>query len=207
MPDPLLFISHKHADSKIARVLADFIEERSSGHVKVHLSSSPDFKGPMYGKGLNDQLRQALWDTEVLILVYTSADQDWSYCMWECGVAIHPQSTSTTVVVFQCGSDVPAPFNDVLRVNVRKYEDIKRFIDQFLRDPKFFPSLNGALAPALKDIHVENAAKELHKDIGEVYCRRPKMDSLKNGRPGLTYGSNCQDRKSRRWSRQAKVNA
>jgi hypothetical protein len=87
MADPLLFISHKHSDSKIAQVLAAFIEERSNGRVKVHLSSSPDFQGPRYGKGLNSQLRDALWNTDVLILVYTSADQDWSYCMWECGVA------------------------------------------------------------------------------------------------------------------------
>ena len=85
----------------------------------MHLSSSPEFTGPRFGRGLNDQLRQALWNTEVLILVYTSADQDWSYCMWECGVATQPQSPNTNIIVFQCGSDVPAPFQDVLRVNAR----------------------------------------------------------------------------------------
>ena len=88
--------------------------------------------------------------------------------MWECGVATHPQSANTTIVVFQCGSDVPAPFHDVLRVNVRSYEDIKRFTDQFLRDSKFFPSLDSALAPAFRDTHVENVAKELHKNIEAV---------------------------------------
>jgi hypothetical protein len=170
MAEPLLFISHKHSDSKIAQVLGAFIEERSNGRVKVHLSSSPEFKGPRFGRGLNDQLRQALWNTEVLILVYTSADQDWSYCMWECGVATHPQSPNTNIIVFQCGSDVPAPFQDVLRVNARSYDDIKRFTDQFLRDPTFFPSLEAALAPTstFKDLYVENAAKELHRDIVQV---------------------------------------
>jgi hypothetical protein len=168
MADPLLFISHRHSDSKIAQVLAGFIEERSNGRVKVHLSSSPDFQGPRYGKGLNSQLRDALWNTDVLILVYTSADQDWSYCMWECGVATHPQAPNTNLIVFQCGSDVPAPFQDVLRVNVRSYEDVKRFTEQFLRDPTFFPKLDGALAPALKDTYVGDAAQELYKNLGEM---------------------------------------
>ena len=168
MPDPTIFISHKHSDSKIAQVLAGFLEEKSNGLVKVHLSSSPNFDGPRFGPSLNAQLRQALWTTDVLILVYTSADQDWSYCMWECGVASDSHSPETTIVVFQCGPDVPAPFQDVLRVNPRNYEDIKRFMDQFLRAPNFFPKLNGAIAPGFKDTYVENAAKLLHESISGV---------------------------------------
>src|SRR5215472_8598927 len=112
MDNLTLFISHKHADSKIAEVVGNFIEARSSGSVKVHLSSSPDFQGPKYGQNLNAQLRKALWETDVLVLIYTSADQDWQYCMWECGVATHPSSSPSNIVVFQCGSDVPAAFGD-----------------------------------------------------------------------------------------------
>lgn len=152
----LLFISHKHSDRQIAEVLGRFVEERSAGRIKVHLSSSPDFQGPRFGRALNAQLREALWQTELLILVYTSSDQDWSYCMWECGMASHPQSPNTTIIVLQCGTDVPSPFQDVLRVNARNTEDIKRLTDQLLRDPNLFPSAGGAIAPALKDAYVEN---------------------------------------------------
>lgn len=165
MPDPLVFISHKHSDSKVAQVVGAFAEVQSGGRTKVHLSSGPDFQGPRYGKGLNSQLRTALWNTDVLILIYTTADQDWSYCMWECGVATDSNSPDTNLIVFQCGSDVPALFNDVVRVNVRNYDDIKKFTDQFLRDPTFFPSLNGALAPNLKDAHIEKHARDFHRDI------------------------------------------
>ena len=42
--------------------------------------------------------------------------------MWECGVASDSHSPETTLVVFQCGPDVPAPFQDVLRVNPRSYQ-------------------------------------------------------------------------------------
>jgi hypothetical protein len=161
-------VSHKHCDRAIAEVLARFIEERSAGQISVHLSSSPDFQGPRFGKALNAQLREALWKTEVLVLLYTSSDQDWSYCMWECGMATHPQSPNTTLIVFQCGSDVPSPFQDVLRVNARRLDDVKRFADQLLRDPDLFPSRAGAIAPNLKDAHVETLATELHARLAEV---------------------------------------
>lgn len=185
MSDPALFISHKHSDSKIAQVLAGFLEEKSNGRVKVHLSSSPDFEGPRFGPSLNSQLREALWNADVLVLVYTSADQDWSYCMWECGVANDSHSPETTLIVFQCGPDVPAPFQDVLRVNPRSYEDIKRFIDQFLRAPDFFPKLNGAIAPNFKDAFVENAAKALHENLSRVLP--PPDDGLSKDWPTWPY--------------------
>src|SRR5215510_8939672 len=98
-----LFISHKHSDSQIAQVFGNFIEARSNGTVKVHLSSSPDFQGPKYGPSLNAQLRKALWETDVLLLIYTSADLDWQYCMWECGVATRADSPNTNIIVVQCG--------------------------------------------------------------------------------------------------------
>jgi hypothetical protein len=86
--------------------------------------------------------------------------------MWECGMAAHPQSPNTSIVVFQCGRDVPSPFHDVLRVNARKPEDIKRFMDQLLRDPAVFAG--GAIAPDLKDVHVEGFARELHTRLAQV---------------------------------------
>jgi hypothetical protein len=169
MPRHLLFISHKHADRQIAKVLGQFIEERTAGQIEVHLSSSPDFQGPRFGKkALNAQIKDALWKTELLILLYTSADQDWSYCMWECGMALHPQSPDTTLIVFQCGTEVPSPFQDVLRVNARSPEDIKRFTDQLLRDPALFSNPPGAIAPNLKDEHVARLATDLHARIAEV---------------------------------------
>jgi hypothetical protein len=180
---PLLFISHKHSDRQIAEVLARFIEERSAARIKVHLSSSPDFQGPRFGKALNAQLREALWKSEALILVYTSADQDWSYCMWECGMASHPQSPNTTVIVLQCGADVPSSFQDVLRANPRNVEDLKRLVDQLLRDPKLFSG--GAIAPDFKDALVESLARDLHARLAQVLP--PAPDSQAEQWPAWPY--------------------
>jgi hypothetical protein len=142
MSKPLIFISHKHSDSEIATVVAKFIRDRSLGSVDVFLSSSWTFEGPRYGAGLNSELMNALWNSDALILVYTSSDQDWPYCMWECGVATHRDSPETRIVVFQCGRDVPTPFHADLRVDVRNSENIRRFTRQLLTNPNFFPNRN-----------------------------------------------------------------
>ena len=105
--------------------------------------------------------------------------------MWECGVANDSQSPETTLIVFQCGSDVPAPFKDVLRVNPRSLDDLKRFMEQFLRGPDFFPKLGGAVAPDLKDAYVENAAKALHEKITGVLP--PPDDGLSKEWPTWPY--------------------
>jgi hypothetical protein len=166
---PSLFISHKHADRQIATVLAQFIEERSVGRINVHMSSSLDLQGPRVGPAVNAQLRDVLRKTEVLILIYTSEDQDWSYCMWECGMAMHPESPDANLIVFQCGRDVPSLFRDDVRVNPRNRDNIKSFTRQLLREAGFFRS--GVVLPDLKDSYLEYFATDLHSRLSEVLSR------------------------------------
>ena len=103
---PFLFISHKHVDHELATVLAKFIKNHTGAQVRIHVSSDPDYVGPPAGRVLNQTLRETLWQTEALILIYTSADQSWSYCMWECGVATNAASPDTNIYVLQCGEEL-----------------------------------------------------------------------------------------------------
>jgi hypothetical protein len=150
-------------------VIADFITDESRNEVDVHLSSDPHYQGPRFGPNLNAQLRQTLWKTDALVLVYTSAEgEDWSYCMWECGAAAHPDSPTTTLIVFQCWRDVPKPFADDLRVNARALDDMKRFTKQLLTSGDFFPRLGRALAPRVEQDTINKAAKRLHDNLQVV---------------------------------------
>jgi hypothetical protein len=142
---PLLFISHKHSDSKIADVIRSFVTMSSGGRVEVFQSSSPWADAPKVGRNLNKQLRETLWRASIVILVYTSESQDWTYCMWECGVASHPQSPDTKIILFQCTGNSPALFAEQVNVNVRNLVDIQKFTDEFLTDPDFFPPLGDSL--------------------------------------------------------------
>jgi len=165
---PLLFISHKHADSQIASKLANFIRFSSQNRVKVYLSSDPAYIHPEYGRSLNNELRSALGEADALILIFTSEDQDWSYCMWECGVATDPKTAPTNIYVIQCGDGIPKPFADIVRINAREPNDLRRFTNFLLRDQKFFPRRGEAIAPDIEKQDCDTLADKLLQDLREV---------------------------------------
>ncbi|MEQ1912637.1 MAG: hypothetical protein ABMA15_27715 [Vicinamibacterales bacterium] len=178
-----IFLSHKHSDARIAVELAKFLRQKSGGRVQVHLSSDSRFSGPKFGKNLNAELRTALWDTDAFVLLYTTGDQDWSYCMWECGMATDPQSPDTAVIVFQCGTDVPGPLMDTVRVNARKYDDILKFTQALFLET-FFTQQTEPLCPGWKESDCEEPARELFEvlqrvlpmhDQSEVFSPWPSM--------------------------------
>ncbi|MCZ6663045.1 MAG: CBS domain-containing protein [Actinobacteria bacterium] len=136
---PLMFISHKHIDAKLAAIIKDFVLARTANKIRVYLSSDASSEGPAIGMNLDDELQNALWEASVVLLVYTLADYDWSFCMYECGVATDPKRPKTRVLVLQCGSDVPQPFADKVRIQASNPDDIDKFTRALLTDTKFFP--------------------------------------------------------------------
>jgi hypothetical protein len=94
--EPMVFISHKHTDRGIADAVRSFIERRSNREVRVYQSSSAEAEAPDVGRALTAELKAALWKTGIVILLYTSEDQDWQWCMWECGVATNPNSPDSS---------------------------------------------------------------------------------------------------------------
>ena len=142
---PLLFISHKHVDKKIADVVRDFVLTYSGGRIDVYQSSSPWADAPKVGRNLNRELKAALWRARALILIYTTPEHDWNYCIFECGVASHPESADSKLIVFQCAGAVPTLFGDQVNINARKLEDIQKFTNEFLTDATFFPGFSGPI--------------------------------------------------------------
>ena len=107
---PLLFISHRHAERDIAELLRNFVTDRSGGRIRVFQSSSAQADNTRVGRDLRRELMDHLWAAGAMVLIYTTEEDDWSYCMWECGVAMHPESPDTKVVVLQCGQKAPKVF-------------------------------------------------------------------------------------------------
>jgi hypothetical protein len=166
---PLLFISHRTADKAIADVVRDFVTTRSSGNVDVFQTSSWEAHGPRIGGNVNRELRQALWQADALILIYTRQEGDWSYCMWECGVATEPQSDDKNVIVFQCGRELPRVFADQVAVDVRNDGKVRTFVNQFLTSANFFPHQQRALTGFQpNDTNVDRAAREFFEALTRV---------------------------------------
>jgi len=169
MSKPLIFISHKHNDRAIATVVRGFITEQTSGKLPVFQSSDPSAKTPGVGRTLNAELRQALWGAGAVILVYTSPDEDWGYCMWECGVATLPDSPDTRIVLLQCGESAPSLFDGQLRVDARDRTSVATFVTQFMTEPKFIPQVDDALTGYNQTSkQVEQAANRFYDDLQAV---------------------------------------
>ena len=160
---PLLFISHRHADRAIAEVLRKFVTDRSGGRIAVFQSSSAQADNARVGRELRRELKEQLWAAGAVVLVFTSPKEDWSYCMWECGVATHPASPETKIVVLQCGPHSPSVYADAVRVQAQDPVSIQKLANDFLTSPDFFPDHNEAVAPgfAANGDEVQQAAKAL----------------------------------------------
>lgn len=167
---PLLFISHRHADRPIADVLRKFVTDRSGGRIAVFQSSSAEAENPRVGRELQKELKEHLWAASVVVLVFTSPEEDWSYCMWECGVATHPDSPETKIVVVQCGPQPPSVYADAVRVNAQDPVSIQKFANDFLTSSDFIPDFGEAVAPGFSanGDEVQQAARQLHEALKAV---------------------------------------
>ena len=165
---PLLFISHRHADKAIADVFRNFVNTYSGGRINIFQSSAVGYSTSV-GSDLNHELSDKLKAATVLILLYTSKAEDWSYCMWECGVALDP-SVPTNIIVFEFAGHSPAPFSDLVRVNARDLTSVHGFTQQLLTSPNFFPELTGAVAPHFTKTgeEVKNAAQDLYYKLQDA---------------------------------------
>ena len=173
---PLLFISHKHVDHELAKVLADFIKNRTGAQVRIHVSSDPDYVGPPAGRVLNKELCQTLRQTEALILIYTSSDQSWEYCLWECGVATNAATPETNIIVLQCGKEPPPVYDGLLNVRATDLKSVRRFVDTMFRQPGFFPDRPQPLT-GFNEKDCEEAATELHAKLVAVLGRQQRPES------------------------------
>jgi hypothetical protein len=177
---PSIFISHKHTDRKIATELRKFLDRWSRKEIPVFQSSDPLAPRPRLGHLLSAELKQALWNTGVVLLVYTTEDQDWSYCMWECGIATKPETPEARIIVLQCAAETPRVFEDQVRVDVRDPGDVLKFVKDYLTDPAFFPGAGTAVAPRLSPDgpEVQEAAADLHSKLSEVIPKREGAEWL-----------------------------
>jgi hypothetical protein len=158
-----VFISHKHRDKSIADVISHFLRGQSLGQVEIFQSSSSSAKAPEIGKNLNQELKQNLRRASVVILVYTTSDQDWSYCMWECGVAMSPD---TRIILFQCAGDIPPIFQDQVRIDIRITDAIQRFTKDFLTSTQFFSGQKKAISDFKEsDPDVSEAARKFQEKL------------------------------------------
>ena len=116
------------------------------------------------GKEISAELREAIANCDVFLLIYTRRDVDWSWCMWEWGVASHPRSEKSTMIVLQCGSDAPKINAGKRQVDVRQREEVLEFVKQYLTDKQMFRH-GKAVADRYSDDVIESKANALFENL------------------------------------------
>lgn len=160
-----IFISHRHADKEIADVLRKHLTFWEIPSKEIFQSSSSGGAAPGKGRYLTQQLIEAVQQSKLAILIYTFEEADWSYAMWEVGLA--EGDASTNVVVIQCSKvDVPKLFRDRVHVKL-ELEDMRTFVKQFHTKEGFFPG-QPAYKPKLEADVLEQRSKDLYDALVEV---------------------------------------
>lgn len=167
---PTIFISHRHTDRQIADVISNHLQLWGIGENAIYQFSAATGTSSGIGEYLTQHLRDALHRANIVILVYTFADHDWSYCMWECGVATDPQLLSTRIVVFQTTADIPTVFADQIRIRINQ-QDIFSFTRQFHTEQGFFPG-EPAFAPNVNEGILRQKSTAFYNDLNSVIPER-----------------------------------
>jgi hypothetical protein len=117
------------------------------------------------GEPLRPQLKQALAEAKLVLLIYTVSDADWEFCVWECGVATNPrdETPDTRVALFQVGSQGTRVFEAEVVFKLCA-EDIAKFVDQFHRHKGFFRK-DEAFQPTIKPDILKRRTDALCSDL------------------------------------------
>jgi TIR domain len=160
-----IFISYRFADKPVAEVIRRNLTRWGFDNI-YFARGGRSTQSPRIGENLSDQLRKALAEAELVILVYTLVDEDWAWCMWECGLASAlGEIDSTRVVVFQCSiSDTPKVFSDDVLVRVEDPTSIRDFTKQLHKDAGFFKD-RSAYRPGYSDQDLEDLSSTFYQEL------------------------------------------
>lgn len=160
-----LFISHRHVDRGLADIFRLAFEEWSNSHVKVFQSSNAK-SAPDVGDELDDIIRKAAAESGVVLLIYTGVDDDWMWCMYECGLAQNPETLDTRILVFHPFGAPPAPLQHLITLPMSR-DAIETLVHQFHKARDFFPGCGDAVAPEVTEDQLKQRSMDLYNRLLE----------------------------------------
>lgn len=127
--------------------------------------SSDSQASTVIGEPLRPQLKQALGEARLVLLIYTISDNDWEFCVWECGVATNAkdETPDTRVVLFQMCNHPSRLFQDEVVFKLHS-EDVVKFVEQFHRHKGFFKK-DVAFQPTINQNILRKRADDLYNDL------------------------------------------
>lgn len=162
-----IYISHRLADKNIADMLRIALQDWGNGQLQIIQSSDIRNSGAKIGMTLTNEQKNAFADNHIVILIYTVSDNDWYYCMWECGLATNTHGQATRIVLFQCANDLSILHLEHMRVSPTE-ESVKLFIQDFHKNPTFFPGSDEAFTPEMDEETLDTRSRDLFMQLRGV---------------------------------------
>ena len=159
-----IFLSHRHNDKPIADIIRKHLNKWGFDN-KIFQSSSPGH-GIAPGAAIKGNIKEALHQAKLLILIYTQADEDWSYCIWECGLATDLNDEKNRVIVFQFSDNIPKFFEDEEVVKINEL-GVKDFVVNLFTKEGFFPG-QPAFKPDISSETLETYFDEFYQDLKTI---------------------------------------
>lgn len=181
-PSPKIFISHRHQESGIARIIHDALVSWHFQDENIYYSSEPTQTNTTSGDELHRSIAEAAYQAKLFILVYTISDGNWDWVMHESGLTIDAsygfrgQQPDTRIVIFQCFDEVPRIFLSLKRVTIDE-NSILNFVTSILTEDGY---LKGEKAPRpdlrnnrnVLERHGNNLYQELRQAISSLHKPR-----------------------------------
>lgn len=168
----VVFISYKHEDEEIAKTIADHLNQLASEKLDLVVYSHHEYKGAAFGGSLTEEIARQLLVTEVFFFVYTGKSKDYSWCMYEAGLATDPKSLKgTRIIVFSLVDDVPTVFEGKNVVKAKQVGQLQKLLSDFCVQADFFPGGRGPLFEdndIIRDAASEKA-KKLHYALNHKF--------------------------------------
>lgn len=154
MPRKQIFISHKHEDYDIAKMLGHVLRHELAGlaqipngeemyhelgrALEVDVFLSEDIPT---GSNWRGRIEDALQTSDLMILLYTHADMNWNWCFYEAGLYTDLSTVERErkkILVINNGIDQPGPTEHIQSINCT-IEAISDFLVAFFRgSPDYF---------------------------------------------------------------------
>jgi hypothetical protein len=133
--------------------------------VEVFQSSDGFRDGPALGRSLTEEIRNKAHDASAMLVLYTDAEQDWEWVMFEVGIGLDPSTPETKVVLIQCGPEAPHVLRDRTKVDVRDGSSCIRFAKELLTTTFFhgFPPFAD-----FDSAFIERIASQLQTDLEPI---------------------------------------
>ncbi len=168
-----IFISHKHADAPVARNVAKAIESLAEpGKIECWVSG----KEILAGMDWRTEIRSNLADSHMLLLLFTTPERSWDWCLYEVGLYMRFDASDVLAVVclFDPATQPPGPLQNVQGIPAETDKLVENFLKP-LCTQTYLLSDNWLVGPLNPDPNPEllrTAAETIASNFGKALTQR-----------------------------------